>query len=218
MQQELRSLYDRLGNMSRDQIEDALRNTLEAYSETLSRADMLETVQTEMSVQYQKMKEDLSAVKKENEFLKNENLRLTEQLSLRKRDLFGSPTEKTDAILEKALSGEEDEDPLQDEELPEKEPVDRNKLKQLLGEKKHRGKKEKGKREADLSKLPHRTEFFLDIDELNRLYGEGNWSIAHWTEYRTIESVRAMKYLKSVFVPVVSAGVEYEMVRVPHEE
>ena len=171
-----------------------------------------------MSVQYQKMKEELSAVKQENEFLKNENLRLTEQLSLRKRDLFGSPTEKTDAILEKALSGEEDEDPLQDEELPEKEPVDRNKLKQLLGEKKHRGKKEKGKREADLSKLPHRTEFFLDIDELNRLYGEGNWSIAHWTEYRTIESVRAMKYLKSVFVPVVSAGVEYEMVRVPHEE
>ena len=126
MQQELRSLYDRLGNMSRDQIEDALRNTLEAYSETLSRADMQETVQTEMSVQYQKMKEELSAVKQENEFLKNENLRLTEQLSLRKRDLFGSPTEKTDAILEKALSGEEDEDPLQDEELPEKEPVDRD--------------------------------------------------------------------------------------------
>ena len=218
MQKELRSIYDRLENMSRDQMEETLRRILEAYSETLSRADMQETVQTEMSVQYQKMKEELSAVKQENEFLKNENLRLTEQLSLRKRDLFGSPTEKTDAILEKALSGEEDEDPLQDEELPEKEPVDRNKLKQLLGEKKSRGKKEKGRREADLSKLPHRTEFILDIDELNRLYGEGNWSIAHWTEYRTIESVRAMKYLKSVFVPVVSAGTEYEMVRVPYRE
>ena len=217
MRKDLRGLYDRLDTMSRDQMAEAFRSVLEAYSETLARTDTLESVQTEMSVQYQKMKEELSSAQKENEFLKQENLRLTEQLSLRKRDLFGSSSEKSDAVLEKALSGEEDEDPLQDEELPEKIPAGQGILARLQEKKSPRGKKRPGKREEDLSSLPHRTEFLLDIDGLNEQYGEGNWSIVHWTEYRTIESVRPMKYLKSVLVPVVSAGLEYEMVRVPYE-
>ena len=56
MRKDLRELYDRLDTMGRDQMAEAFRSVLEAYSETLARTDTLESVQTEMSVQYQKMK------------------------------------------------------------------------------------------------------------------------------------------------------------------
>ena len=219
MRPEFISLYKKLDSMELSEMAAAFRDTLNAFSETLARADQMKKVQTEMAIQFQEMKERLTGAEKENELLKKENVRLTQQLSLRKRDLFGSGSEKTDAVLTTALSGEEDEDPLGDEDFPSPSVPDPGTptVNSLLGYRKRRGVKTKGKRQQDTERLPRRDEYVLDIDRLNKEYGEGNWSIFSWTVYETIESVRTTKYLRRVYTPVISAGLEHELIRIPYE-
>ena len=54
--------------------------------------------ETEMCAQLAAYKERLEKAEKENEFFKKENKRLTEQLTLRKNDLFGRSSEKNGQI------------------------------------------------------------------------------------------------------------------------
>ena len=191
-------------------------------SEVLSERDTIAAAQTEMALQFRQMKDELSGAKKENELLKKENLHLSDQLGLRNRDLYGRSTETTSAALKKAMAGESSEDPLDEDAAfgttafpdPGQAPDPSAGSSGSSGE--HRHRKTAGKREADLSRLPKHTEFLLDIDGLNEQFGEGNWAIRGWTEYRVIESVRATKYVKSTFVPVISAGLEHELFRMPY--
>ena len=192
-------------------------------SEVLSERDTIAAAQTEMTLQFQQMKDELSGAKKENALLKKENIRLSDQLGLRKRDLYGRSTETTSAALKKAMAGESSEDPLDEDAafgttaIPDPgQASGHSGGSSGTGAEGHHRKKTVGKREADLSRLPKHTEFLLDIDGLNEQFGEGNWSIRSWTEYRTIESVRATKYIKSTFVPVISAGIEHELFRTPY--
>ena len=191
-------------------------------SEVLSERDTLAAAQTEMALQFRQMKDEFSGAKKENELLKKENLHLSDQLGLRNRDLYGRSTETTSAALKKAMAGESSEDPLDEDAAfgttafpdPGQAPDPSAGSSGSSGE--HRHRKTAGKREADLSRLPKHTEFLLDVDGLNERFGEGNWAIRGWTEYRVIESVRATKYVKSTFVPVISAGLEHELFRMPY--
>ena len=191
-------------------------------SEVLSERDTLAAAQTEMALQFRQMKDEFSGAKKENELLKKENLHLSDQLGLRNRDLYGRSTETTSAALKKAMAGESSEDPLDEDATfgttafpdPGQAPDPSAGSSGSSGE--HRHRKTVGKREADLSRLPKHTEFLLDVDGLNERFGEGNWAIRGWTEYRVIESVRATKYVKSTFVPVISAGLEHELFRIPY--
>jgi len=230
MNQDLRDRFLHFETITdREELLAAVRELMESYSELMARLETMSQAQTSMATQYQKMKEKLAAAEKENSVLKKENLKLSDQLGLRKRDLFGRGTEKTSEILEKALAGEESEDPLGDEELPKQNAdaeaagtartlADNAAANRDAGSSgKKKSKKTSGKRKSDLSRLPKHTEFLLDIDRLNESYGEGNWAIRGWTEYRTIESVRATKYTKSVFVPVISAGTEYVLSRMPYD-
>ena len=223
MQAALLERYRQIETLTDDQeILSVVCEILSFCSEVLSERDTLIDGQTEMALQFQQMKDELSGVKKENELLKKENIRLSDQLGLRKRDLYGRSTEKTSVALKKVLDGEGSEDPLDEDAsfgataLPD--PGQASGFSAGLAESGvgHRHRKTAGKREADLSRLPKHTEFLLDIDGFNEQFGEGNWTIRSWTEYRAIESVRATKYVKSTFVPVISAGFEHELFRMPY--
>jgi len=59
--------------------------------------------------------------------------------------------------------------------------------------------------------------FDYDIEDLNRRFGEGNWRFAYWKEERKVEVIRRSTYLKVTYTPIVSVGLEHQLVRIPTE-
>ena len=99
--------------------------------------------------------------------------------------MFGRSTEKTEDIIDNVCSWADATDPVS-EDIPADDPSsdeDKEEKSAAKGstsgkkERKPSGKKKKGKRAEDFSRLPGRTEFQFDVNALNDEYGEGNWSI-----------------------------------------
>ena len=225
MRAEYQELNERLEAMSREELILSFRRILEECSEKDAQLEITADASKEMSVQYQQIRDENNALKKKNkELLKQNrelteyNCRLEEQLEMRKKDLFGRKSEQTSGIMNSILNDEQPEDPLEEitsEEAADAgntnaEPEEQDRV--YHAKREHHGKKTPGKRAADMSKLPQRTEYDLDIEDLNRRYGEGNWRIAFWHKEETIESAHTMQYHKVKFVPVVSVGLEHDLV------
>lgn len=226
MKKKLSRLMDTFSQLNKDELSTAFAMLLEAYSEEKVVAEERSRADTEMARQFQEMKKDLAQAQLENGVLKKENLRLTEQLLLLRGDRFGRSTEKSEDIIEGVCSGTEDLDPVS-EDTPSDEPSsdpgnDRenssgNKNTTAGNGKKPRGSsgKKNGKRKEDLSKLPSRTEFQLDVEALNAMYGEWNWRIAFWESHKMLENIPCTKYVRVVYTPIISVGLEHELIRIP---
>ena len=189
-----------------------------------------ENANTEMAVQFQQMKSQRDAALKELDILRKQNLHLTGVQTIQTNELFGRSTEKTKDILGQVLDdGIPKEDPLAEDSEETKDNTDaetednrevRKKnlqlikaiIIQLFGDTNGHEKKERKKR-MDLSGLPVQNVFDYDIDELNRKYGEGNWRFAFWSERRSVERVRQTSYVKAVFKPIVSVGLDHQLIR-----
>lgn len=219
MRKELQPLYDSL-DIIPEELRSALRAVLNDYSDLCDLSGERERISTEMAIQFGEMKMHLAGVERENEFLKKENLRLTEQLNLRKKDLFGRSSEKTSGIIRSVLADEVSEDPLSEDLVPvEKVENGSSNCNGLVKRNSERQKgRKKGKRKKDLSGVPKKTEFLLDVDELNRIYGEGNWRIYNWTKYEEYMSIPCTTYLKVTYAPVLSVGLEHCLFRHPYKE
>lgn len=219
MRKELQYLYDSL-DIIPEELRSALRAVLNDYSDLCDLSGERERISTEMAIQFGEMKMHLAGVERENEFLKKENLRLTEQLNLRKKDLFGRSSEKTSGIIRSVLADEVSEDPLSEDLVPvEKVENGSSNCNGLVKRNSERQKgRKKGKRKKDLSGVPKKTEFLLDVDELNRIYGEGNWRIYNWTKYEEYMSIPCTTYLKVTYAPVLSVGLEHCLFRHPYKE
>ena len=74
----------------------------------------------------------------------------------------------------------------------------------------------KKKQSMDLSKLPAVDRFLLDVDNLNNLYGDGCWRIAHWHKHTSLEHSRAASYAVNYYSPVISIGLEHNLVTIPY--
>ena len=187
-----------------------------------------ENASTEMAIQYQQMKTERDAALKEIDILRKQNQHLTGIHTIQTKDLFGRSTEKAEDVLGQVLNDDiPNGDPLSEEspeETGKKETDDdektrrrtRERVKRLLrllfGGLDQNGQKEQ-KRRMDLSKLPVQTVFDYNIEELNCKYGEGNWRFAFWSERKTVERVRQTSYVKSVFKPIVSVGLDHQLIR-----
>ena len=187
-----------------------------------------ENASTEMAIQYQQMKTERDAALKEIDILRKQNQHLTGIQTIQTKDLFGRSTEKAEDVLGQVLNDDiPNGDPLSEEspeETGKKETDDdektrrrtRERVKRLLrllfGDLDQNGQKEQ-KRRMDLSKLPVQTVFDYNIEELNCKYGEGNWRFAFWSERKTVERVRQTSYVKSVFKPIVSVGLDHQLIR-----
>ncbi len=73
-----------------------------------------------------------------------------------------------------------------------------------------------GRKKTDISRLPKRTVFHFNKEELDREYGEGNWRISGWQESEEVIAVRASVYVRVNCTPVVSVGVEHQTERIPY--
>jgi len=166
---------------------------------------------TAMAKDYQALKAKLEAVVLERDHLKVDLARIAEQNQLKTKDIFGRSTEKLSDIIDAPLDTErEDEAMTEIVELPSAA----NGKPAILPEPKRARvprKKRVGKRDEDLSKLPQSTEFQLDVAELDREYGEGNWRIAFWHNHRTVEVNPQTAYVLNSYTPVISVGLEHDL-------
>ena len=226
MRQEQQKVAEKIPAMSREELADSLMRVLGDLSDALSELDCRDRHETEMCAQLAAYKERLEKAEKENEFFKKENKRLTEQLTLRKNDLFGRSSEKNGQI-----DADGAEDPLaEDAADPATEPnngstqseedaasSEGNKAPDTDGKKpRQHGKKPVGDRAAALDKLPKHFVYELDIEKLDALYGKGNWGIAYWDEVASIERTRRITYVNVICKPIISAGLERELHRPTH--
>ena len=167
MRAELQKLYSGLDAMSREELVLSFRRLIEECSEKDARLEIAGSAATEMSRQFQQIKDENAALKKENKELLRQNRKLTDQLRMRSRDLFGRSSEQTSGIVD-AILDENPEDPAL-ESAPEPEQTDRpdheeaealeKELERQRGKRRRGGKKTPGKRREDLSKLPTKTDY-----------------------------------------------------------
>ena len=151
---------------------DALEIQLKEY-QNASRA---------MALEYQQMKDEVRGLRKENENLRKQNMHLTGIQTIQTNDLFGRSTEKTEDLLNQVASEEQPQDPLaedaREQESKKIKRENRKRLKEIIplfGDLDSRpGKK---KKRMDLSGLPVQNYFDYDIEDLNRRFGEGNWTL-----------------------------------------
>lgn len=210
--------------MSREELILSIRRLMEECSEKDAILEIHSAASTEMSIQFRQVRDENTALKKENKELLRQNRNLTDQLQMKSKDLFGRKSEKSsgiaDAILDdtptdpleetQAETGQDNPDTQEDEEIPSA--ADLQKAMHHGGSRKPKGKKTSGKRKSDLDHLPTKTFYDLDVDELDRKYGEGNWRIAFWRQEDTIESMHTVQYHKCTFHPIISVGLEHALV------
>lgn len=216
MRAELEKMAGRLESMNREELILSIRRLLEECAEKDAMLEISSAASTEMSVQYQKIKEENTALKKKNQELLRQNRNLTDQLQMRTRDLFGRSSEMSSGIADAVMDGSL-EDPLSEDpsEPGQETTLSASELDKALNPgrtRSHKARKKAGKRKSDLEGLPTKTCYDLDVEKLNRIYGEGNWRIAFWRREDTLESIHMSKYHKCLFRPVISVGLEHELV------
>ncbi|OGO80805.1 MAG: hypothetical protein A2Y21_08625 [Clostridiales bacterium GWC2_40_7] len=136
---------------------------------------------------------------------------------LKTSDIFGRSTEKLSDIVDSPMAMEIVDEDTVEVSLADVIPIDRASGKSQHNESRNRGKKTSGKREKDLANLPSINVYEIDVNELNRLYGENNWRITYWHAHRSVECIPTTVYEKISYVPVVSVGLEHVLCSIPRE-
>jgi transposase len=133
-------------------------------------------------------------------------------------DIFGRSTEKLSDIVDSPIATEIIDEDTIEAPLAEVIPIETASWKYQNNDfTRNRGKKTPGKRKKDLANLPSVNVYELDVNELNRLYGENNWRIAYWHSHRSVECIPTTVYEKISYVPVISVGLEHVLYSVPRE-
>lgn len=227
MRPELEKLKKDAETMSREEMFLSICSLLEECAEKDAIIELNSEAATSMSIQYQQIRDENAALKKENAQLLRMNRKLTDQLQMRKKDLYGRKSEQSSGLTD-ALLSDEPSDPIEEipaqpvQSVPDTETAgesgetlsaaDISKVLNPNGTGRTRRRKSRGKRQSDLDSLPTRTKYILDVDEMDRMYGKGNWRIAFWRKEDTIESVHTLQYHQRVFRPVISVGLEHDLV------
>lgn len=210
------------------------------YENLLRNQRANERITTEGVIQFQQLKKDYEDALIENEQLKKTVKKLTDQLELKNRAIFGRNTEKfLDTLNASENPPKEFEDESQTEDCDEenngnrviislddyKKSMEENGKGNPEGGKENKsgkgsksGKGTKKSRLLDsLKDLPAQLIYDLDIDKLNNDYGEGNWRIAMWHEHYVVEKIENPLYVKKILTPVISSGLEHVMTTIPYK-
>ncbi len=206
-------------NKSRDELLAIIVELRKALAEETGYRVENSTAITAMYSEFQKNKKELEEALRENRELKSALTLVAEKNQLKTKELFGRGTEKLSDLFDAVVVVEEEDEssvviidfssaaerksslvPIQDYHAG-----------------KNRGRKRIGKRKEDLSKLPQQQIFLLHTEELDSLYGSGNWRIAYWRCHTTVEHNPAVAYALNTFTPVISVGLEHSLVSVPYQ-
>lgn len=211
--------------------------------ETALRENASDRINTESAIAFRAMQKELDDTKKELEDCNKIIAKLNEQLSLKTRMIFGRHTEKfIDSLGDAQNPPEEFEDESQTEDTDDrgkktgslisfddlkkshsegsgKEDQDSSSNKGSKGTKNGGGRK-KSRTAAlyeSIMNLPMQLLYDLDIDKLNKEYGEGNWRIARWHEHFVVEKIECPLYVRRILTPVISSGLEHRMTTISYK-
>ncbi len=235
MEASKKDFLDSLSSLSRDRLIDLAVSQYSEITMLKLREEANERINTETHIQYVELKEKYESLLKEHDGLKELYRQLVEKDMLKTRSTFGRSTEKFLSLVDSAENRAEDfEDEKQDEDDGEasrkpgrvisfddaKKGRDGTTEKDSDGQNESCGRnkndRDKNSLKKSLGGLPYETLFDIDIEELNHIYGEGNWRILFWHEHSTIEKMPATYYVKQVYTPVLSTGLEHSLVTMPY--
>lgn len=210
------------------------------YEELLRNKSASDRITTEGVIQFQKLSKDYDKALNRIDQLEKTVKKLSDQLELKNRAIFGRNTEK---FLDTLMSSENPPKEFEDESQTEDSDsgTEQNRIvislaeyKRQLGEennsnadsnnngnkngkhKKSGGRNRRSRLLDSLMNLPSQLIYDLDIDMLNDQYGEGNWRIAKWHEHYVVEKIENPLYVKKILTPVISSGLEHVMTTVPY--
>lgn len=181
--------------------------------------------QEEAALLYRQLQDEAKGLRRENAEMKKELEKLEAKDKLDTNRLFGRKTEKIDDLLDGQDAAAAPGDPLSEDAAPDDEPKgpapEEGREKAAPGKvaaRRRGGKRRAGKRTEDLGRLPQRTVYEYDPDELDRTYGKGNWRVVSWHGSTKKEVIPAIIYAKTTYTPVISVGLEHMMVSVPQKD
>ena len=211
MNEELRAFMEEI-----EAVEDAalLRQMLYVMKKDLLETEARESERIkagkELHLLYQQVKDERDGLRKENAALKERIAHEEGKNALNTNALFGRQTEKLSDLTD-GTGDAGSKDPLDEDAVPDDEAAEE---KDTIAEKKPRkhGKRNVGKHARDLSKLPHIHRYEYDPEELDRLFGKGNWRIASWHDTVKKSYIPAIIYAEHIHTPVLSVGLEHSMV------
>ena len=210
------------------------------YEELLRNKSASDRITTEGVIQFQKLSKDYDKALNRIDQLEKTVKKLSDQLELKNRAIFGRNTEK---FLDTLMSSENPPKEFEDESQTEDADSDTEQnhivislaeYKRQLGEetnsnndsinngnktgknKKSGGRSRKSRLLDSLMNLPAQLIYDLDIDMLNEQYGEGNWRIAKWHEHYVVEKIENPLYVKKILTPVISSGLEHVITTVSY--
>lgn len=209
------------------------------HEELLRTKKETDRITTEGVIQFQKLTKDYQDSLIKIEQLEKTIKKLSDQLELKNRAIFGRNTEKfLDTLASSENPPEEFEDESQTEDCDEGNNnghtiISLDEYRKSLEEngkgnpegrkegKKDGNKKGKGSKRSrlldSLKGLPSQLIYDLDIDKLNSDYGVGNWRIAMWHEHYVVEKIENPLYVKKILTPVISSGLEHVMTTIPYK-
>lgn len=174
---------------------------------------------TAMAKDFQTLKAKAELLHNENEELKAALIHLSDINKLKTINIYGRGTERLNDIMAAPAGVDEiDEETAEIIDFTDIVVKKFNTVsKQVVEGSSKKGRKKTGKRKEDFSKLPQKQKFLLDIESLNEQYGAGNWRIAFWNRHTTIQNNPATVYALNTYTPVISIGLEHELVTVPYD-
>ncbi len=210
------------------------------YEELLRNKNASDRITTEGVIQFQKLSKDYEESLSRIDQLEKTVKKLSDQLELKNRAIFGRTTEKfLDTLMSSENPPEEFEDESQTEDCGDDPKENRviislDEYKKSMDEENEKdnnatksradsGKKQSGKGSRkrrlleSLMNLPSQLIYDLDVDKLNADYGEGNWRIAKWHEHYVVEKIESPLYVKKILTPVISSGLEHVMTTIPYK-
>lgn len=174
---------------------------------------------TAMAKDYNRVVNKCTKLEAEVENLKKALKKSIEDNKLKKDTIFGRSTEKFPDIINGTESSEildeATEEELRDELFGGLIPKERQI--QHTTKERRKGEKSRGKRKEDLANLPELNTYQLNVEELNKKYGENNWRIAFWHSHCVVECIPTTVYKSITYTPIVSVGIEHTMSSIPIE-
>lgn len=220
-----KSFYESLEHMNPSGLKRLAAEQHDTIVELELREKANNRINTEVAIQYAALQEKYSALKADYDKLNVLYNRELEKNDLKVRSTFGRKTEKFTALVsstQNKASEFEDESQIEEGEdaaaatkgqAPDFSKKQRDDGRKGSGAAKRQGQKtsRKSKLKDSMAKLPREYFYIYDEEELDRKYGKGNWRIAYWHSYETVEKVPAVYYVKEVPTPVVSVGLEHDL-------
>ena len=221
--------FKSLENMSHPELCQLVISQQKMIFEMHTREEANARINTEVHIQFMELQEKYNALQEEHAQLKVLLQKETDKNTLKTRSTFGRKTEKFMDLVSSAnskASDFEDETQIEDGETPPPKKVIAFPPKTDKGESSKKGGKRSPKTTSSkrsslkdsIKNLPREIVYRYDEKALDDKYGKGNWRIAFWKSYETIEKIPVVYYVKEVRTPVVSVGLEHDLCSEPYDD